>query len=442
MPVWHEATRKLVAEGKLVVIGVAQEQHPDRCRLFLQWHGIDWPMMHDPITRLGLTAVPVVTAIDEHGVVRLTRPDPETLGREFVERRFEPPARSPVRPGKAASGIEGFAGLSGDDARKATAALRARAEQTRSAAAWREYGDAALLWGGAAGVAAALEAYPRAIQVDLSSARGEADSGDGLDAWLPRVRELPPTRQKEVAATLFRLGVAYRMRVDSAARREGEFQAALDHWSAALALDPNQYIWRRRIEQYGPRLEKPYPFYDWIEEARAAIRARGETPIALAAEPTGAEIAAPLRALAPAAAAVEPDPDGRILHDTGELIRVEAAIAPGRVCAGAPVRLHLVFRPVEGRQAHWNNEGQPPQVWLRAPEGWETERRLMELPQPRTATSNETREASIELRAPAGVRPGATELTGYALYNVCEGASGTCLFRRQEFKVRVPITGE
>jgi tetratricopeptide (TPR) repeat protein len=400
VPVWHERTKQWVAEGKLVVLGVAEEQHPDRCRLFMQWHRIDWPMMHDPITKLGLTAVPVITAIDEHGIVRLTRPDPATFEQEFLNRTFggerrEARGESPNRRS-----------LSPD-----LQALKSRAEAGNSAADWRAYGDAALLWGGPSGLQTALAAYERAVRID-----------------------------PQEGSNHFRLGVAFRMRYDSPARQEGDFQAALDAWGRALALNPNQYIWRRRIQQYGPRLEKPYPFYGWIEEARAAIRARGDTPLSLTAEPTGAEIAAPLRTLDAAAPAAEPDPEGRITRDRGEFIRVEVAVAPGQAKAGSPVRLHLVFRPVQERQAHWNNEAEPLRVWLRLPKGWEAEQRLIELPQPRTATSDEVRETSTELRPPAGTPPGPVELTGYALYNVCEGASGTCLFRRQDIRVRIEVS--
>ena len=75
MPVWHEATKQLVEDGKLVVLGVVQEQHPDRCRLFAQWKGIDWPILHDVLNLVGPDAVPIYIAIDEHGPVILTVPD-------------------------------------------------------------------------------------------------------------------------------------------------------------------------------------------------------------------------------------------------------------------------------------------------------------------------------------------------------------------------------
>ena len=76
VPVWHEATREWVKQGRLVLLGVTQEQHADRCRLFAQWKRFDWPILHDPINLLEAPAVPIVVAIDEHGIVRAIRPRP------------------------------------------------------------------------------------------------------------------------------------------------------------------------------------------------------------------------------------------------------------------------------------------------------------------------------------------------------------------------------
>ena len=69
-------------------------------------------------------------------------------------------------------------------------------------------------------------------------------------------------------------------------KQEANFDEAAKFWSEALAANPNQYIWRRRIQQYGPRQDKPYPFYDWIETAQREIRERGEQPIELSADLT------------------------------------------------------------------------------------------------------------------------------------------------------------
>ena len=56
---------------------------------------------------------------------------------------------------------------------------------------------------------------------------------------------------------------------------------------------------------------------------------------------------------------------------------------------------------------------------------------MIELPNPPQATSNETRRVEFEVKSPAGAR-GTTRLPAYALYYVCEGAKGQCLYRRQD----------
>ena len=143
-------------------------------------------------------------------------------------------------------------------------ALGRAAESRGSTEASKSYADALALWGGSDSIDQTIAAYQEVA---------ERNPDDGM--------------------THFRLGVAYRMRYDSQERREGDFQTAIDEWSAALALDPNQYIWRRRVQQYGPRLDKPYPFYDWVPAARDEIVARGEQPVPLVVEPRGSEFASP-----------------------------------------------------------------------------------------------------------------------------------------------------
>ena len=65
MPVWHENTKALRAAGKLAVVGITQEQHAERCRLFAQWHQIDWPILWDPFNLTESKVVPRFTLIDE-----------------------------------------------------------------------------------------------------------------------------------------------------------------------------------------------------------------------------------------------------------------------------------------------------------------------------------------------------------------------------------------
>ena len=350
MPVWHEATREWVKQGRLVVLGVTQEQHADRCRLFAQWKRFDWPILHDPINLLEAPAVPIIVAIDEHGIVRAVRPRLETFAAEFLDKTFadDAPAGAPRSAGPPDP-----------------AALRRMAEANPGADAWRAVGDALTIWGGAERLEPAIDAYARALALDPSDKNA-----------------------------LFRLGVAHRMRHESAERRPGDFQAAIDAWGRALELDPNQYIWRRRIEQYGPRLTKPYAFYDWVVQAKAEVSRRGETPVPLAVEPYGSELAGPVRdVLVEASAPVEPDPKGQIHRDEQRLIEAEVVVVPARVRPGQAARVHVTFRPARPtRRAGTTNRrrcgsGSPGQAGGRSPLGCWRRRRATSPSRLRSAAS-------------------------------------------------------
>lgn len=399
MPVWHNATRKWTADGRLAVLGITQEQHPDRCRLFAQWQGFDWPIVGDPINSIESTAVPIIVAIDEFGIVRLTQPRPESFEREFLDITFrDDPAgggsSAPVPP-----------------ARPDLTALRLRAEQDGSALAWRDWGDACLLWGGEAEVDSAVRAYTQVNRLDPADAN-----------------------------TLFRLGVAYRLRHDSAGRQSADFQRAVDFWEQALAREPNQYIWRRRIQQYGPRLDKPYSFYDWVDEARREITARGETPLELSVNPQGAELARPVRTFAADAVTVPfPDPDGRIQHDSAPLISAEVTLVPSRVSPGGTARVHLSLTPDPDLLAHWNNESEPLRVWIEPPPGWLISQSVHSVDGPAgQATSSETRRLDFEIQAPADAS-GIVTLPASALYYVCEDETGACRYVRQDISIRIEV---
>ncbi len=233
------------------------------------------------------------------------------------------------------------------------------------------------------------------------------------------------------------------MRYESAVRQPGDFGTAIRYWTAALDTDPNQYIWRRRIQQYGPRLTKPYPFYDWVDVAMRDVKARGEQPIELLVLPSGAEIAEPSREFTPDAASTSgetksPDPDGRITRDLAGLIVTDITIVPPAVKPGETARVHITMRPAAGSGAHWNNESEPLRFWIEPRNGWEVERRLMTVPQGDRPETTEPRRFEFEVRAPEDARQG-TQLRGYALYYVCEDAGGTCLFLRQDIPVVVPV---
>ncbi len=398
MPVWHDKTAQAVKDGKLVVIGVVQEQHSDRPRLFAQWKKLDMPILHDPINALEVTAVLVAVAIDEHGIVRMTRPSPEAFQKDFLDKVFKDDAPP------ASKGDRGTA--SPPDLK----ALAQRAEKHNTSRAWRDYGDALVLWGGSERTNDAIDAYGQAVRLDPKDGNSH-----------------------------FRLGVAQRMRYESGGRQPDDFRLAVASWGKALDINPNHYIYRRRIQQYGPRLDKPYAFYDWIAQAEKEITARGERPVALAVRPAGAEIAHPAREFTEEAkAAKPPDPDGKIHRDEKELIATEVIVVPARVRPGQSASVHVVFRPSDKQKAHWNNEAEPLRLWFDVPEGWQSSQRLLAAPQGNQPETTEVRELNFEVKVPASAQ-GKVRLTAYALYHVCEDAGGTCLFLRKDINIDVEV---
>ena len=380
MPVWHELTGPWRASGDLVVVGIAQEQHPARCRLYAQWQALDWPILWDPYNLTGSNAVPGIVAVDEHGIVRSVAPRPSTFEQEFLLADFAAPDTLPL-PGEP---VCAFATCPG-------------------------YG---------------LEGSLAFAAPELDAAVERAETARAAD----------PTS----GAAAFRAGVTRRLRFDSPSARPGDFQAALDAWRHALDVDPNQYIWRRRIQQYGPRMDKPYDFYGWVEEAQAAVRARGEEPVGLVAELTRAELAKPSTGFEEGGGE-NPDPAGRIRRDTGEEIGVESAVAFDTSAARAQASVHLTFTPNAARRVHWNHEAGPPlRVWVQAVDGaaCRLERNLFTVePTAGVAVTDDPLRLGFEVRLADGA-DGAV-LEAYALYFVCEDAEGVCSYLRQDFRIEL-----
>ena len=221
MPGWHAKTSELVQAGKLKVLGITQEQHPARTALFMQWHEMEWPVLLDSLNLLGCKSIPFTLLIDEHGIVRYQNPKDAELA-AFMEAHYPKPEQTATP----------------------------ETNPTRSSP------EGQLVWG------------------------GTAERNSAIESLTDRLKLSP-----NEATSHFRLGVAYRLRHDSAQAEKGDFEKAISSWKTALSIDPSQYIWRRRIQQYGPRLDKPYSFYDWVHQARKDITARGEIPHPLDAEP-------------------------------------------------------------------------------------------------------------------------------------------------------------
>jgi hypothetical protein len=359
--------------------------------------------LHDPINVLEMTGVPIVVAIDEHGIVRSTRPTLASFQADFLDQSFADDAK-----GKPVGRITPVLKVGSPD----WVVLRARAEQSDAAATWRELGDALALWGGDDRLEETMDAYGRAVK------RAPTDG-----------------------PALFRLGVCFRRRSESARCRPGDFQAAITSWGQALERDPNQYIWRRRIQQYGPRLDKPYAFYDWIETAEKDLRARGQRPVSLAVRPVGAEIARPVKVLVQPGEARAPDPDGKVHRDQERLVRAEVTVAPARVRPGQAARVHVVLRVDPKKQAHWNNEAEPLRLWVDPPEGGQVSERLLQVPAIREPVSSEERALDFEVTVPREAQ-GKIRLDAYALYHACDDKGGQCRFLRLDIPIEIVTSQE
>ena len=393
MPVWHERTKALQASGDVQMVGIIQEQNPDRCTLFMQWKQMGWPIMVDSLNLLGIGVVPYHVLIDEQGVV--------------------------WKAGARPSDIEAFlaqpTATTDDQLRAKTttpdiATLR-NAAKSGDANDLRALADALFMWGKKGAIDEVIALFTKALAAG-------ADAG----------------------STNFRLGVAHRRRFEGATGGAADFAQAIAHWRSALDANPNQYIWRRRIQQYGPRLDKPYPFYDWVSRAREAIKARGESPAPLLVEPQGAELATPERRFASSTATQEnPDPQGRIDRDVQRLIRVSPVVVASTNTSGATMaRVHLIFEPDARQLAHWNNEVEPLKVWIDPPAGWRVDANLHSAPNAPAEVSTEQRSVEFELQAPADAAAPA-KIRAYALYYVCEDRDGVCLYRRQDIAIAIDL---
>lgn len=397
MPGWHEATKKLQEAGKVQMIGIVQEQNPDRARLFMQWKKMGWPILVDSYNLLNVAAVPITLAIDEYGIIRANRLSTSaaaTIEEDFVNQTYEKPNNMPTAAAMPTD-------LAGPEL-----LIRRIGTQSRE-----EFATALALWGGINRIGEAIENYQETL-------RTEPDNG--------------PLQ--------FRLGVAYRTRYDSDRHQMDDFSMAVEHWAKALEIDPNQYIWRRRIQQYGPRLDKPYPFYDWVETAREDIRNRGETPVLLAVEPTGAELAQPAKTFEMSPdTKPEPDPQGRVLRDRERLIVIETATVPPSIAPGESARIHVIFRPNPAIKAHWNNEAEGLVFWIEPQKDMMIDHSYISLPNHLQAVSQETREIEFEVKSFPKAKPGTLKFVGYALYYGCEDVNGTCLYRRQDVTINIRV---
>ena len=241
------------------------------------------------------------------------------------------------------------------------------------------------------------------------------------------------TTEPKNAIAHFRLGVAYRLRFDSDKRATNDFAKAMAHWEQALALNPNQYIWRRRIQQYGPRLDKPYSFYDWVNKARVDITKRGDKSHPLVAEPSGAEFATPSRSAREnnTSAQKHPDPEGKVSRDTKALVSQRTVIVTSTNKRKSAVRVHLTLQPAPNTT--WTNDAGNISFHLAPDSGLEIQD--LKIPKrPQKDSSAETRVIEFEIHPKAGAKLPKT-LNASVFYYVCTKTDDTCKFLAQDIEI-------
>ena len=384
MPGWHAKTKRLVADGKLIVLGIAPEQHGDRMALFLQWKEMqDMTVMLDAYNQYDLRAVPITVLLDESGVIRSRNPKEADLEKFLAA----PPA------------IVG-------DAPKAPR----------------------------------LGAF-----VDTPSlySNDPAALSDLASAYDRTVQEHAYAIDEEVQ---FERGVAHRKAFDAGGGKDlAQFRSAIQAWRASLKLDPNNYIHRRRLQQYGPRLDKPYPFYDWVETARREIAARGQKPVPLLAEPGGAELAKPLREKDQGQAVEKPqhpDPDNLLFRDVLGVVRFDSVVVPHTKSSKDGLRIYATLTPSPELKAKWNDEAGRSTLHIAAPDGWEaSDSVLTVLPPARGQDSATTaRRLEFDLRRKSGEGGGKLQKLKLQLfYHVCFGEEQLCEYMRKDVELDLQI---
>jgi len=382
VPVWHETIKKLNPDN-LAVLGVVQEQHAERTKLYKQWKQYDFPIAQDSVTKLGAAVVPIFIGIDEYGIVRSTKLRPAAL-KKFIATKFDEPSEPAP---KAATDVD-HAAVAASDASAENLCL---------------LGDQEMLFR-----SSEAKSYDKAIASYQSALEKDADNG----------------------TIMFRLGAAYRQRYDEHSHDDADFDMASKYWTMALESNPRQYIWRRRIEQYGPRLQKPYPFYDWVETAIADIKQRGEVPVKLTVELTQSELADRSKPDFSKRDTMPKSTEG-LERDNGEYVTIESTMVPGFVKPGKPATVHV---RLVASGAKWNNESTPLTVWVDS-DSAKLSKQLMVFENPNQADSKENR--SFEFDLMVGENGSDSSISGFALYNVCT-EDGVCMYRRQDFKIEVP----
>lgn len=393
MPVWHKKTKKLIADGKLVVLGIAHEQHAERCRLFAQWKGIDWPILYDPLNLVRAESLPLIVAVDEYGVVREFEADPDKLEEAFLSKTFSPPKKT-VNVGRAELPDP-----------KVT---RRKANDGRTAHVWREHGDALVLAGLPVQLNEAIDSYRTAISMNKSDAN-----------------------------SIFRLGVAYRIRYDRAERQPDDFQSAVNAWRQAVEMASGNEVFLERLQQYGPTLGRSQGFYDWIETARKAISEQGDTPVPLPIEPSHMEEAPPAKKFAVESDADAPaEPADKGEQDGSDLVRFDQTVVRGAGKHKNIAAVHLAFWPDRGREVRWDDSAAPLRVWLKQTDKAGVNRQFLTCAKQPQSTADGLRTLCCEVRLPDSADEPIV-IDAVAVYAVREGKEGQLRLLHRDLHVRI-----
>ncbi|HKQ47998.1 MAG TPA: tetratricopeptide repeat protein [Phycisphaerae bacterium] len=381
---WFERTRTHVAAKKVVVLGVDHEQHADRGRLFAQWRGLTGPILHDPLDLSLVTELPMVVAIDEEGVVRAIQPSLDKIEKTFINKKSK--KKNIPKPEEAEL----------PDPR----VTRRTAEEAREPSASRAHADALVLSGLPPQIDEAIKVYREVIAIDPK------------EAW-----------------SLFRLGVAYRIRYEREERQPDDFQAAVDAWSQAVRFAPTNAIFRQRLQQYGPAIEDSRPSYEWILAARQDLARRGQQPIALENEPLAMELSAgPVRGSKNAAPT-----KGKHPSDHGGQMMIETTVVRAADAKHAnKAEVHVTLRP-SGVQ--WEDGKAPLRIWFEKSKSARPERAYLEFPKANPASGSEARTISFLVELTSKSKTPRGTLKGEAVYSFRSGDEVKTV--RQEFKVSI-----
>jgi hypothetical protein len=193
------------------------------------------------------------------------------------------------------------------------------------------------------------------------------------------------------------------------------------------------------LDDWRTRLDKPYPFYGWIEQAQTELKQRGVTPLAVRVALTSSEIAGKEAPSVAFGTRAHPDPERKVERDLSGWIQLQSAVAAHTADRGGAkkprsAQVHLALAPTRAKDVHWSNDAGPTEIWLENPSEFGLAETGLVLPLPAASESSaEVRRVDFTISAPAKLR----SLRGTAFYFVCEGQSGECRYLAQDFEIPI-----